>query len=75
MFPLVNEELRVFAHQEPVSIVFRREVLIFMSSIFKELDMKEIEVLKKVNAKAKGIEDIIARHFEKSLPVLTFDKN
>ena len=37
--------------------------------------MKEIEVLKKVNAKAKGIEDIIARHFEKSLPVLTFDKN
>jgi len=75
VFPLGNEELRVLVHQAAVSIVFRREVLLFISTIFKELDMKEIEVLKKVNAKAVGVEDLVANQFAKNLPVLTFDRN
>lgn len=46
-----------------------------MSTLFKELDMKEIEVLKRVNNKAEQAEETIAKQFAKPLTVLTFDKN
>ena len=75
IFPFQNEEVRVLVHQRAASVVFRREVLLFLGNQFKELDMKEIEVLKKVNDKAEGIEDILAAKFSKKLPILTYEKN
>lgn len=75
VFPLVNEQLRVLVHQRPASCVFRRQILIFLSTLFKELDMKEIEVLKKVNNKAEGIEEVVAGSFAKNLAVLTFERS
>jgi len=75
VFPISSEEIRVLVHQRPVSITLRREILIFMSTLFKELDMKEIEVLKRVNNKAEQAEETIAKQFAKPLTVLTFDKN
>lgn len=74
VFPLQSEELRVLVNHKPASIVFRRDVLMFMSSIYKELDMKEIEVLKRVNQKADAVEEVIANKFEKNLTVLVFDR-
>lgn len=65
----------VYFHQNPASVVFRREILLFLSTIFKEIDMKEIEVLKKVNKKAEKVEDIVATKFAKNLTVLTFEMN
>jgi len=75
VFPISSEEIRVLVHQRPVSITLRREILLFLSSLFKELDMKEIEVLKKVNARAEQAEETISKQFAKPLTVLTFDKN
>jgi len=37
--------------------------------------MKEIEVLKKVNARAEQAEETISKQFAKPLTILTFDKN
>jgi len=75
VFPLASEDLRVLVSQRHVAIVLRREILLFMSSLFKELDMKELEVLKKINEKAEQAEEIVSKQFHKPLTVLTFDKN
>lgn len=75
VFPLYNEQIRVMVHQRPASIVFRREVLLFLSSLFKELDMKEIEVLKKVNNRAEGLEQVVANKFGKRFAVLSFERS
>jgi len=75
VFPLASEDLRVLVSQRHVAIVLRRELLLFMSSLFKELDMKEIEVLKKINDRAEHAEEIVSRQFHKPLTILTFDKN
>lgn len=75
VFPVTSEELRVLAHHRVASNLLRREILLFLTSLFKELDMKEIEVLKRVNAKAEKAETVIAGSFSKNLTVLIFDRS
>ena len=75
VFPLQSEEIRVLAHHRVAANLLRREMLFFLTSLFKELDMKEIEVLKIVNEKAEKAEGVIADNFNKNLTVLVFDRS
>jgi len=75
VFPLQSEEVRVLAHHRVAANLLRREILFFLTSLFKELDMKEIEVLKRVNEKAENAETAVAEGFNKTVTVLVFDRS
>lgn len=70
---MVNEELRIFVSHKPAQIVFRRQFLLYIGEIYKDVLPRVLELLKRVNTKANDIEEKLAKHYAENFPILPFD--
>jgi hypothetical protein len=70
VIPVMNEEIRVFVHQYLPTMLLRREILLSLATIYKEIESKEVDILKKVYQKAAAMEKNFVEH---SKDFYTFD--
>jgi hypothetical protein len=73
VFPVVNEEIRVFVSHKPAQIVLRRQFLLYLGEVYKDLMPRVLELLKKVNSKAIEIEERLAKTYAENFAILPFD--
>ncbi len=73
VLPQTHEEFRIFVAHTPVSITLRRNLLVYLGETNQDLQPKVLEVLKKMNQKARFILESWCKTQADNFPILSFD--